>query len=304
MVFALSRWQSIWKDEDNRLRPFWRFCAAVALAMVLQRAAAGVTASLAWDQVSFDAIFRPLWAVSLLGGFSGLLFVLDGIPSRPLTHMGLGFDRAWGRELRHGILIGSGLIAACVAAIALWGKISFAVEVWPGSEGMLVVTAGQIWIIATAALAEESVFRGYPFQRLCDSIGGGGASLVLSLAFGMAHLANPQSSRSGFINTVLIGILFSLVYLRTRSLWICWGIHFAWNFVLGFVLGLPVSGMTQFAAWIKGDARGPYWLTGGAYGIEASFVCTLVCLAAIGLIYFYLPAAEARPEAPQEPAEN
>lgn len=218
--------------------------------------------------------------------------------------MGLGKQRPWGRELLHGILIGTGLIAACVAAIALFGRISFAIVVWPDSGHMLVVTTWQIWIIATAALAEETVFRGYPFQRLCDSIGGWGASLVLSLAFGMVHLANPQASRSGFINTVLIGILFSLAYLRTRSLWICWGIHFAWNFMLGFVLGLPVSGMTQFAAWVKADASGPYWLTGGAYGIEASGVCTLVCLVAIGLIYFYLPATEVVEQAPAAPVET
>ena len=300
---APGQWQSIWR-KNNRLRPFWRFCAAVGLALILQRAAAAVAASLAWNQISFDSVFRPLWAFAMLGGFSGLLFVLDGIPGRPLAHMGLGFKRAWDREVFHGMLIGSVLVAACVAAIAVWGKISFAVEVWPGSKRMLEVTASQLWIIATAALAEETAFRGYPFQRLCDSIGGRGASLVLSLAFGLVHLANPGASRWGFINTVLIGILFSLVYLRTGSLWTCWGMHFAWNFTLGFVLGLPVSGMTQFAAWVKGDATGPVWLTGGAYGIEASGVCTLVCAVAIGFFYFYLPAAETVRENPATPGQG
>ncbi len=282
------------------MRPFWRFCLAVALGLILQKMAAGVAAGFAWDQVSFDAIFRPLWAFSMLGGFSLMLLMLDRIPDHPLTHMGLGFARPWFRELLRGGLIGAALIASCVIAIAVLGRISFAIKVWPGSAEMLRVSASQIWIIATAALAEEAAFRGYPFQRLCDSIGGWGASAVLSLGFGLVHLANPQASRWGFINTVLIGILFSLIYLRTHSLWMCWGIHFAWNFMLGFVIGLPVSGTTGFAAWITSNASGPYWLTGGAYGIEASLVCTVVCLSAVALIYFYLPGPKPGRNATQE----
>ena len=74
----------------------------------------------------------------------------------------------------------------------------------------------------------------------------------------------------GLVNTVAIGILLSIVYLRTRALWLPWGFHFAWNTVLGLVLGLPVSGLRLFNVAVHGAASGPKWLTGGSYGIEAS----------------------------------
>jgi hypothetical protein len=57
---------------------------------------------------------------------------------------------------------------------------------------------------------------------------------------------------------------------------------------LGFIFGLPVSGIPQFAVVVRGTADGPIWLTGGAYGIEGGAAGTLgvvagLCLLVIGL---------------------
>ena len=68
------------------------------------------------------------------------------------------------------------------------------------------------------------------------------------------------------------GVLLAAAYLRSRALWLPWGIHLAWNAVLGVGFGLPVSGLTQFAVVVQGTAQGPEWLTGGGYGLEASVV--------------------------------
>ena len=78
-----------------------------------------------------------------------------------------------------------------------------------------------------------------------------------------------MSRTTGYTCTA-IGILLSIMYLRTRSLWLPWGFHFAWNTTLGLVLGLPVSGLRLFNVAVHGTANGPRWLTGGSYGIEAS----------------------------------
>ena len=71
-------------------------------------------------------------------------------------------------------------------------------------------------------------------------------------------------------NTVLIGVLLSVAYLRTRALWLPWGIHFGWNLTLGLLLGLPLSGFRNYNLLRYTEAYGPTWVTGGKYGVEAS----------------------------------
>src|SRR5664279_2706797 len=82
-----------------------------------------------------------------------------------------------------------------------------------------------------------------------------------------------------------IGFLLAIAYLRTKALWLPWGIHFAWNAVLGLLLGLPVSGLRLFNVAVHGTAIGPKWLTGGSYGIEASAPGALAIVAGLILIW-------------------
>jgi hypothetical protein len=133
-----------------------------------------------------------------------------------------------------------------------------------------------LFILATAAMGEELMFRGYPFQRLLEATGPVIAVVIMSFLFAIAHGGNPHASRLAMVNTFAIGTLLCIAYLRTRALWMPWGIHFAWNAVLGLVFGLPVSGLTDFAVVVKARASGPRWITGGAYGIEGSVVGTIV----------------------------
>jgi hypothetical protein len=110
---------------------------------------------------------------------------------------------------------------------------------------------------------------------------GTGAIVVLSVLFGAGHLGNPHASFFGVLNTVLVGVLLSIAYLRTKALWLPYGIHLGWNVALGMIFGLPVSGMTAFSVLVKGTASGPKWLTGGEYGLEASLTGTAVILLGI-----------------------
>src|SRR4029078_9315712 len=108
------------------------------------------------------------------------------------------------------------------------------------------------WIFFFGALAEELGFRSYPFQRLIEClgnlagltpsstvnnkshvIGAWAAILILAGLFGAVHLANPNATFFGFANTVLIGVFFGLLMVKTGSLWLLWGVHFGWNFSLG-----------------------------------------------------------------------
>jgi hypothetical protein len=101
------------------------------------------------------------------------------------------------------------------------------------------------------------------------------AVMTMSVIFGAMHLNNPNSSLLGSVNTVVAGILLSLAYVRTRSLWLPFGIHVGWNVGLGFVLGFPLSGLDLASLWTTGVA-GSDTILGGGYGPEGGLLATFI----------------------------
>lgn len=75
--------------------------------------------------------------------------------------------------------------------------------------------------------------------------------------------------------------MYGVAYLRTGRIWLPVGIHFAWNYLQGTVMGLPISDDTAYSGVLVHPAiEGPTWLTGGGYGPEGS-VFSLLSRAAI-----------------------
>jgi uncharacterized protein len=166
----------------------------------------------------------------------------------------------------------------------------------------LLPNLGAVFLmLLCGALAEELVFRGYPFQHLETAIGSIQAVVVISFLYGLLHLLNPYPARWGIVNSFLIGVLLSFAYLRTRALWLPWGFHFAWNATLGLLFGLPVSGIRVLNLWTYTDAFGSDWLTGGKYGVEASASVTAVIL--LGMLFVWkLPLATLQQPARKTPS--
>jgi hypothetical protein len=130
-------------------------------------------------------------------------------------------------------------------------------------------------------MGEELIFRGYPFQALVQGMGPTAAMVLMSIIFGFLHLSNPNVTLFSTVNTVLAGLFLSVAYLKTRTLYFPFGLHFSWNFVQSFILSLPVSGLlTNRTIFIPTD-YGPDWLTGGRYGPEAGVGTTFIMVAAI-----------------------
>jgi hypothetical protein len=139
--------------------------------------------------------------------------------------------------------------------------------------------AGVIFVIAAAA--EEMLFRGYPLQTMMRALPFLAAVVPSSVLFAYVHLDNPNVSWGfTFVNTTLAGFWLAVAYLRTRSLWFPLGLHWAWNWTMGALLGLPVSGITSLtrAPLLRATDNGPAWLTGGAYGIEGGAACTVALI--------------------------
>ncbi len=233
----------------------------------------------------FEALFRPSLAALLLVVFSWLLTVGNQVESHRIAAQGLPLLPGWGRQFVVGCGLGCCLVLVAVLPVAVWGHVSFHSTV--NAHSMLRVLIVCI-ILITGSLAEELMFRGYPFQRLVEAIGSAGAITVFAIMFGLVHLSNPGSNVWGLLNTVAIGVFLSVAFLQTRALWLPWGFHFGWNATMGLLLGLPVSGLRLFNVAVRATAGGPRWLTGGNYGIEASASGALAILAGL-LIIWRLP---------------
>ena len=99
-------------------------------------------------------------------------------------------------------------------------------------------------------------------------------------------------------------VLLSISYLRTRALWLPWGIHFGWNFALGVLFGLPVSGLRLFNVVVRTAVSGPTWVTGGSYGVEASATAVVIILVGIVMVWKLPLAPLAQPGLPLPETEH
>ncbi len=298
--------QQIFINDNGRLRSGWRvlifILVYIALLFLLSTVvrvgyAVGLRIAPGHSLGAFveDFIFRLiLLASALLAGYLCNRW-LEGLPWRAL---GLTLHARWWRDLIIGSLIGVASLALATAIATAAGGLRFTAS--PRTMLLPVVqTLGMSALLFVfAALAEEALFRGYPLQTLTRARLAWLAILLTSVPFAAVHLRNPNVVKGfTFINTALAGVWLAVAYLRTRSLWLPLGVHWAWNWALGSLFGLPVSGITTIAPnpLLHGTDLGPAWLTGGSYGIEGGLACT-IALVASTIFIWQMTLVSATPE--------
>ena len=282
-----SLMRKIFINEFGRLRSGWRVALFIllitAISLVLTIAlrfayAFVITSSVALPRADFiwDMLYRlSLLATALAAGYL-CARVLEGLPWRSL---GLTLHRRWWWDLLIGSAIGFAAILIGVAVAKLGGglQLSFGNDGLPGVVRSMIGSAG---LLMVAALAEEALFRGYGLQTLARARLASTGVLLTCALFGFVHLANPNAV-PGFtmLNTALAGVWLGVAYLRTRSLWFPLGVHWGWNWALGWFFGLPISGAKLVShPLIEARDNGPFWLTGGSYGLEGGLAGTIAML--------------------------
>jgi hypothetical protein len=261
-------------NSTHRIRSLAWFLVAVIyyiLAKSIAATAANGLSSGAW----FEFANRSILLFLLIVGFAAMGYVGQR-QHQPVKEMGLTMRAGWRREFAIGSAIGWAGIAVCALMIAVFG--GMVVVFYLGWRQFALVPLDLV-ILLVASLAEEVAFRGYPFQRLIEATNPLIATLILSALFAFIHFNNPGVTTASTLVTMLAGWLLSIAYLRTRALWVGWGIHFGWNASMAILFGLPLSGLTQFSPVISSTALGPTWLTGFDYGPEGSAVGIVVILA-------------------------
>ena len=185
------------------------------------------------------------------------------------------------RELGFGLAFGMLLFCSTVGILAALGI--YQVTGNNGWQTMLAVLPASI----LSGVLEEVLIRGIAFRILEQWLGSWVALGISAVIFGALHLLNPGAT---LLNAAAIsieaGILLAAAFMLTRRLWLCIGIHVAWNFTQGGVFSVAVSG-GQSKGLLQSKMIGPDWLTGGAFGAEASVVALGVCFAA-GIVLIVL----------------
>jgi hypothetical protein len=171
------------------------------------------------------------------------------------------------------------LLATLIATIPGGLKFTLNAPVMFGTVGRTLLASLPVFILAAAG--EEAMFRGYPLQTMARSHLAWAAVIITSVVFSWGHLDNPNAVPGfTFANTAIAGVWLAVAYLKTRNLWFPLGIHWAWNWTMGALLGLPVSGIERLTPhpFLHATDLGPAWLTGGAYGIEGGAACTVALI--------------------------
>jgi hypothetical protein len=85
--------------------------------------------------------------------------------------------------------------------------------------------------------------------------------------------------------SVVFGLVLSTAYLRTKALWLSWGLNFGWKASRALLFGLTISGVNSHSPVIQGNPMGPFWLTGGGFGLDGSWLAFVVLLVALPVVY-------------------
>jgi membrane protease YdiL (CAAX protease family) len=228
----------------------------------------------------------PIWQQALVVIVASL--ICQGLRRRPIAELVGKLDLGWLRDLSVGVGLGAALMLTPAALLWATGQAHFSFN--PEGVDPLVSALG---LFAAVAVTEEVLFRGFIFQRLIDGLGPWPAQLLIAALFLLTHIDAIQNAGPvGAIasaNIFIASILFGLAFVRTRSLAMPIGIHFAANFIQGGVLGFGVSGDEE-RGLLEPVLTGPDWLTGGAFGLEASIPGALSVIALTLALYVWRPS--------------
>jgi CAAX protease family protein len=165
---------------------------------------------------------------------SGILVLVWARWSRtPWREIGYGRPRSWAVSLGVGIAFGIAfklLMKSIVMPLLGADPINQAFHYLVGNRAAL--PAALYTMIVGAGFGEETVFRGYLFERLGKLFGpgrGAKASIVLLTAvlFGLAHYS--LQGRAGVEQGTIVGLVFGTIFAVTGRIWMLMFAHAAFD---------------------------------------------------------------------------
>jgi len=212
--------------------------------------------------------------ITIIPGVFFILYPLF-VQKRPLSGIGFNTTRVNPfREYIKGLLIGSLMLTVAILADVAVGGTSFTGF---GGVSVLPYILLSFFGYMIQGMEEEIFSRGFLMVSISRRYPVWAGILTNSVLFGMMHIMNHGVTFISTLNTILVGILFSLIFLKRDSIWMVGAIHSAWNFFQSNIFGQSTSGMATVTSLFKMDVpSGSSWITGGSYGVEASIITTIL----------------------------
>jgi membrane protease YdiL (CAAX protease family) len=201
-------------------------------------------------------------------------------------------------DLLVGVAVGVGMMAVVVGALVGLGLYDIS---GPRPASPL----NMINIAIASGFLEELIFRAIVLRLLMRALGVWPALGLSAALFGVLHLSNPNATPvAAAAIAVEAGLMLASFYLLTGRLWVSIGVHAAWNFAQGWIFGARVSGIEMSQSlFVSGPKAGaPDWLSGGAFGPEASVPAMVVGTGvAVAVLYWAWKRGNFRaaPDAPK-----
>lgn len=131
------------------------------------------------------------------------------------------------------------------------------------------------WMIQ--GFEEEFLLRAILMNQMAARSKIGLSIIANSLIFSILHLGNAGFSPMAFVNIFLVGVIFSLVFYISDSIYMSAGAHTFWNMTMANIFGITVSGYKPIGETIlKTSLKGPALISGGDFGLEGSIITSLV----------------------------
>jgi uncharacterized protein len=264
----------------GRAREFLRFVLAVGWLFVAyflsDKAAHGFTQGEAFP------LLRDIFQIFLLIVGFGYMEMAWDRSRDPLRSIGLVVRPGAVREFGLGAALGWGIATTTILIVVLGGHFYVRLR---GSAHAWAMFGLQLLTIAVASLAAELAFRGYPFQKLVQATGPVIATIFAGIFFALLRMETPSANVPAMWISGVAALLLSAAYLRTRALWLCWGIHFAWLASIGLLFGQPLAHIRNSSTVVQSYVDGPPWLTGGEYGPEGSVVALILFWVALYVLF-------------------
>lgn len=214
-----------------------------------------------------EGFFQPILhysetVISILLVFLSYSYYTKKIENRKAVELN---SKSWIREFFSGVIIGGGLVILVTIILALSGFYRI------DSFSSPFVLFERIFRYGIGSFIEEIIFTVIIFKLIEEWAGTLTSIVVVSVLFGFMHLGNDNATVLSSIYMALEHLIILSPFILTRRIWMVWAVHFSWNYFQTAVFGMNNSGMAH-KGLINPIVTGPEWITGGSFGIEASFL--------------------------------
>ncbi len=276
----------LWNRGEARVRAAWRIVVFFLTSLVLGEALYSLRGNLftkLFPVVAYRGAFEAGVYLLLIGALVWL--VATRLDRRRIVDYGFHLNNLWWSDLGFGLALGTLLLlgAFLLELWMGWVKVTGTFATAAGQPFAAMIAAGFVAVVFVA-IQEEVIWRGYPIKNLVEGLNSrlisstwatAIAVLISSLLFGLGHAGNPNATTLSTVNIMIFAALFAAGYVLTGQLALPIGLHFAWDFVQGFVFGVigDASQWGSFLVLAEADPKARLW-TGLPYGTEGGLLGT------------------------------